>query len=73
VQSVGEPVPEEPFDPLVGERAQVEYRLPQRARVFGRCQARNCASEETENPAVEFIGQALDLLLPRIVDLRDGA
>jgi hypothetical protein len=35
-QSVGKAVPEKPFDPLVGGRAQVEYQMPEGARVFSR-------------------------------------
>jgi hypothetical protein len=61
------------FDPFVGGCTQVEYRLPQRARAFGRRQARNRARDKSESPVVEFIGQAVDLLLPRVIDLRQRA
>ena len=70
-QSVGEPIPEEAFDPLMGGRTQFQDRLPQRSRVLGRRQTRNGASHDAEDPAVEFTREAVDLLIARIVNVRD--
>jgi hypothetical protein len=54
-----------------GRVTPVENRLPQGPRVFGSGQAGNGASDDPENPIVEFVGKAVDLLLSRLVDLRD--
>ena len=70
-QTVSEPIPEEAFDPLMGGRPQFQDRLPQRSRVLGRRQARNGAGYDAEDPAVEFRWEAVDLLIARIVNVRD--
>ena len=71
-QTVSEPIPEEALDPLMGGRTQFQDWLPQRSRILGRRQTRNGAGYDAEDPAVEFTWEAVDLLIVRIVDTRDG-